>query len=105
MLKHAVAFYKNLFGEEASEGLKLDEEFWEEEEKVTSEENQMLEAPFSVEEIKEVIDNSYAEGAPGSDGFSFKFYQKFWPTIKDDFMTLSGNLKLGGLTWLGLTMS
>jgi hypothetical protein len=27
MLKHAVAFYKNLFGEEASEGLKLDEDF------------------------------------------------------------------------------
>jgi hypothetical protein len=32
----------------------------------------MLEAPFSEEEIK-----PYAEGAPGPDGFSFLFYQKF----------------------------
>jgi hypothetical protein len=77
-----------MFREEANEGLKLDEDFWEEEEKVTSEENQMLEAPFSVEEIKETIDSSYAEGAPGPDDFSFMFYQKFWPTIKEDFMAI-----------------
>jgi hypothetical protein len=95
MLKHVVAFYKNLFGEEASEGLKLDEDIWEVEEKVTSEENQILEAQFSVEEIKEAIDSSYAEGALGPDGFSFMFYQKFWPIIKDDFMAIVREFEAG----------
>jgi hypothetical protein len=55
----------------------LDENFWEEDEKVTNEENQLLQAEFSKEEIKTAIDASYAEGAPRPDGFSFMFYQKF----------------------------
>jgi hypothetical protein len=37
----------------------------------------MLDSNFSEEEIKRAIDESYAEGAPGPDGFSFLFYQKF----------------------------
>jgi hypothetical protein len=69
--------------------------FWEVEEKVTSEENQILEAQFSIEEIKEAIDSSYAEGAPGPDGFSFMFYQKFWPIIKDDFMAIVREFEAG----------
>jgi hypothetical protein len=31
---------------------------------------------------------SYVEGAPGPDGFSFIFYQKFWIVIKDDLMVV-----------------
>jgi hypothetical protein len=31
---------------------------------------------------------SYVEGAPGLDGFSFIFYQKFWTVIKDDLMVV-----------------
>jgi hypothetical protein len=31
---------------------------------------------------------SYACGAPGPDGFSSHFYQKFWSVIKHDFMDL-----------------
>jgi hypothetical protein len=42
----------------------------------------MLEESFSEEDINRVIDSSYAKGAPGPDGFSFMFYQKFWTTIK-----------------------
>jgi hypothetical protein len=82
MLKHAVSFYKNLFGEEEDSGVKLGREFWEEEEKVTVVENETLEAPFSEEEVREVVFGSYAEGAPGPDGFSFLFYQVFWDVIK-----------------------
>jgi hypothetical protein len=48
--------------------------FWDEQEKVTSEENQMLEAEFSEDEILRAIHGSYAEGALGPDGFSFMFY-------------------------------
>jgi len=52
MLEHAVLFYKNLFGFEESLGVKLGEKFSDEGDKVTSQENELLEAPFSEEEIR-----------------------------------------------------
>jgi hypothetical protein len=85
MLKHATEFYKKLFEKEPRENIELDEDFWEDEDKVTPEENQMLEAEFSEEEIKRAIDSSYSEGAPEPDDFSFMFYPKFWETLKRGF--------------------
>jgi hypothetical protein len=55
---------------------------------ITPEENNGLIAPFSEKEVREVVFGSYAEGAPGPDGVSFLFYQKFWDTIKDDLLNL-----------------
>lgn len=55
MLDHAVDFYKNLFGLEETFGLKLNDNFWEEEDKATDSENELLEAPFTEEEIKLVV--------------------------------------------------
>lgn len=52
MLKHAVNYYQNLFGHEANYGVSLGENFREEGEKVSATENELLEAPFSEEEIK-----------------------------------------------------
>jgi hypothetical protein len=75
MLKHAMSFYKTLFGKEEDAGVSLNEDFWEESEKVSEDENVLLEAPFSEEEVKEAVFGSYAEGAPGPDGFYFLFYQ------------------------------
>lgn len=68
-------FYKNLFSKEEDSKVKLDANFWEEDEKVTSVENELLEAPFSEEEIKEAVFGSYAEGAPSPDGFPFIAYE------------------------------
>ena len=48
----------------------------------------MLDAPFSEAEIKEAIFSCYPEGAPGPDGLSFLFYQKFWEIIKSDIMAM-----------------
>jgi len=55
MLDHAVDFYKNLFGLVENFGLKLNDNFWEEEDKATDSENELLEAPFTEEEIKLVV--------------------------------------------------
>jgi hypothetical protein len=57
----------------------------------------MLEAAFSEDEIIQAIKGSYSEGAPGPDGFSFLFYQKFWHVIKKDFMALIRSFERGEL--------
>jgi hypothetical protein len=54
-----------------------------------------LEGEITEEEIKRAIDSSYSEGAPGPGGFSFMFYQKFWETIKGDFMALVKEFEKG----------
>jgi hypothetical protein len=77
MLTHVVSFYKKLFGKEPRCNIRLGDEFWGEEDKIFGDENDMLEAKLSKEEIHMVIKASYAEGAPCPDGFSFLFYQKF----------------------------
>jgi hypothetical protein len=53
--------------------INLDEEFWERDDLVTVAENNFLDQPFSQDEIKEAVFGSYADGAPGPDGFSFCF--------------------------------
>jgi hypothetical protein len=104
MVGHARQFYKKLFGEEPRANIKLDEDFWEREELITPEENELLEAKINEDEIFQAIKGSYDEGSPGLDGFSFMFYHKFWPTIKKDFMALvmafdKGDLNIARLNY------
>jgi hypothetical protein len=55
MVDHASQFYKKLFGEEPRANIKLDDGFWEMEERVTPEENELLEAEMTEEEIFQAI--------------------------------------------------
>jgi hypothetical protein len=66
-----------LFAKEPDSGVRLGSNFWEDSDKVTSEENRLLMAPFSESEIKDVVFSCYAEGAPGPDELPFLFYHKF----------------------------
>jgi uncharacterized glyoxalase superfamily protein PhnB len=86
MLTHAMEFYRKLFGTESKENIKLSEDFWSEDEKITKEENEALEAELTEDEIRRAVFDSYAEGAPGPDGFPFLFYQKIWAVIKTDLI-------------------
>jgi hypothetical protein len=52
------------------------------------EEVNVLESRFTEEEIKKSVFESYADGAPGPDGISFMFYQKYWEVIKGDFLEM-----------------
>lgn len=97
MLEVASSYYKDLFGFEPGPNISLDALFWDNQDLVTSEENGLLEQPFSEEEIKNAVFGSYAAGAPGPDGFPFLFYQKFWYLVKDDFMALVRDFHRGGL--------
>jgi hypothetical protein len=109
MMKIAVDFYKDLFAKEEDLGVRLGSSFWEASDKVTSEENKFLTAPFTEVEIKEAIFSCYAEGASGPDGLSFHFYQKFWNLIKDDILDLfddfyKGELDLNRLNFALVTL-
>lgn len=63
MLDVATSFYKKLFGKEYPSGFTLSSNFFATSNKVTSEENEKLSAPFSEEEIKAAIFGSYSDGA------------------------------------------
>jgi hypothetical protein len=109
MMKVAVHFYKDLFKKESRGDISLGDNFWKEEEKVTPIENDMLSPPFTENEIKEAIFSCYAEGAPGPDGLSFLFFQKFWDIIKNDIISLfqdfyTGDLDLTRLNFALLTL-
>ena len=55
MLNIAVDFYKNLFGKEPDSEITLDSDFWGNDEKRTNLEKDLLERPFSENEIKEAV--------------------------------------------------
>jgi hypothetical protein len=81
MLDIVVNYYKTLFCKEPCLDVDIVDDFWDPEDMVSQNHNEMLDAPFSEKEVKEAIFGSYAEGAPGPDGFSFLFYQHFWELI------------------------
>lgn len=46
--------------------------------------NELLETPFTLQEIKDAVWACGNEKAPGPDGFSFKFYKKYWDVLLGD---------------------
>ena len=49
----------------------------------------LFRSPFSESDLKNAVFASDPNGAPGPDGFTFKFYQFFWDLVKNDLMTLT----------------
>ena len=47
-----------------------------------------LEAPFSMDEIDQVIKDIHSDRAPGPDGFNGLFLKKRWNIIKQDIYTM-----------------
>ena len=71
IMKIALDFYKDLFAREERGDLILGRDFWAASDLVSEEENKILCAPFSEDEIKDAIFSCYAEGAPRPDGLPF----------------------------------
>jgi hypothetical protein len=69
---------------------------------VTEEENTILTAPFSEEEVKVAIFQMEHNKVPGPDGFPAEFYQKFWDIIKGDLMIMFQELHSGVLPLFSL---
>jgi hypothetical protein len=77
IIKVATDYYMDLFRFESKPNINIDDNFFDDEEKMTVEENEGLEAIFTKEEVKIAVFGSYSDGAPSPDGLSFLFYQKF----------------------------
>jgi hypothetical protein len=97
MLKIATDFYKDLFKAESREDFSLSEDFFSDNEIVSTEVNASLDKPFTEEEVRHAVFSSYSDGAPGPDGLSFMCYQKIWHLVKDDVMAMFRDFHLGKL--------
>ena len=64
---------------------------------LSSEENEILTAPFTEKEVHDAISQMEHNKAPGPDGFPAEFYQMFWVVIKADLMALFEQLSSGDL--------
>jgi hypothetical protein len=56
-----------------------------------------LTAPFTTEEIDEVVANLPSDKSPGPDGFNTNFIKKCWPLIKQDFYNLCSDFHAGSV--------
>lgn len=52
--------------------------------RITNELNEKLLEPYIIDEIKLALFQMHPDKAPGVDGYSAAFYQKFWDHIKED---------------------
>jgi hypothetical protein len=88
-------YYKNLFGAPKEGNFSLDETRTDDIPQVSNEENDLLTAEYSEEEVRKAIFQMEHNKAPGPDGFPAEFYQTFWDTIKGDLLELFGYLHAG----------
>jgi len=90
-------YYKGLFGPHIQNSFSMDETLRYDIPQVSEEENQVLMAPFSEEEVKVAVLDMEHNKAPGPDGFSAEFYQFFWEIVKPDLMSLFHEFHAGRL--------
>ena len=65
--------------------------------KISEEERERLMAPFSSDEIKEMVFGMKKKKSPGPDGFPVDFYQEFQDLVKCDLKALIEEFAKGGI--------
>jgi hypothetical protein len=90
-------YYKNLFGPPVDNSFTLVESENSDIPQVSPEENSILIADFSEEEVYNAIMQMEKNKSPGPDGFPVEFYQKCWHIIKTDLMNMFGAFHRGEL--------
>ncbi|GKE43570.1 cytochrome P450, partial [Tanacetum coccineum] len=69
------------------------------------EDSHILDCPFTIEEIKEAVWNCGSSKAPGPDGFSFKFFKKYWSMLEHDIVSFVKVFEVSGLIPWGCNSS
>jgi hypothetical protein len=64
---------------------------------ISAEENNILTANFTEEEIFQALSQMERNKAPGPDGFPAEFYQTFWEVIKQDILSMFVSFQNGDL--------
>lgn len=64
--------------------------------KISDADNQFLVGAFLEDEVKQAVWSCGGSKSPGQDGFTFKFVQKMWPTLKKDIMAFVTDFHLNG---------
>jgi hypothetical protein len=77
-------YYKKLFGEPSHNSFSLMEDRIEHIPQLSTEENAILTADFTENEVLQAISQIKLNKAPGPDGLPAKFYQTFWNISKSD---------------------
>ncbi|GLT25058.1 hypothetical protein SLA2020_002120 [Shorea laevis] len=73
--------------------------------RITEEQKEWLERPFTVEEIEEGLNSCEGHKAPGPDGYNFNFIKFVWDTLKDDFVEFFREFHQRGRLVKGLNSS
>jgi mannosylglycoprotein endo-beta-mannosidase len=81
-------YYKGLFGPHTQNSFSMDETLRYNIPQVSEEENEVLTAPFTEEEVKMTVFDMEHNKAPDPDGFPTEFYQFFWEIVRPDLMSL-----------------
>ena len=86
-----------MFGAPEEGSFTLDESRTDDITQVSVEENSLLIAPYSEEEVRKAVFQMEHNKAPGPDGFPAEFYQNFWDITKLDLLQLFSCLHSGQL--------
>ncbi|GKV53234.1 hypothetical protein SLEP1_g59770, partial [Rubroshorea leprosula] len=73
--------------------------------RISDEQREWLERPFSIEEIEEGLHSCDGSKAPGPDGFNFNFIKFAWSSLKDDFVNFMCEFHQHGRLVKGLNSS
>ena len=90
-------YYKKLFGAPDPNYFMMDEDVTNDMPQISSDENAILTSEFTEKEVYEAISQMEHNKSPGPDGFPAEFYQKFWPMLKNDLMSMFAQLREGNL--------
>jgi hypothetical protein len=90
-------YYKSLFGPSDPTSCTMDETITHDIKQISAEENNILTANFTEEEIFQALSQMERNKAPGPDGFPAEFYQTFWEVIKQDILSMFVSFQNGDL--------
>jgi hypothetical protein len=97
LLEHATDYYKYIFGLGEGNNMALDASIWSNEEKLSEEDNENLNEPFSETEVKHALDCMMKNKAHGPDEIPVEFFQSRWDIVKNDIRNLFHDWHLGRL--------
>lgn len=107
--RHIEDYYKQLFGLETREPIRLNPDIWLEKGHLLVEDQELLEAPFSMDEIELAIKEMKTNTAPGPDGFPVRFYKALISKVRGPIKEMmdelfEGNMNLSRINYGLITL-